>query len=1175
MGGKKMACVGALVLAAGMICMGQTPPSTPAARAELLTLEGNVQVFPVNGTGWMSATPNQILQIGDRLRTLERSRATVRLSELTVLRLNELTTLQIREAEHAGAQSLLDVKSGSVYFLGREKPAKQEFQTPLTSGAIRGTEFNLSVAADGSTIVALIEGGLTLSNQVGQVDMTSGDQGNVDPGKAPVKSPMVGAVNIMQWCLYYPGILDVSDLDLSADEQRALSGPLAAYRSGDLLQAVAQYPADRQPGSDSERVFRAALLLSAGQVEQADSLLTNLPSSGGEESRSAKLATALREVIAAVKNQAGPRAGAPGLATEWLAESYYLQAHARLADALRAARAAVAASPNFGFGWARVAELELSFGRLPESLAALQKSLEVSPRNAQSLAVRGFIELAQGRAGRARASFDEAIAIDGALGNAWIGRGLCEIRSGDEEAGRKDIQAACILEPQRAVFRSYLGKAFADNGDSGRASRELALAEQLDPNDPTAWLYQALVDQKDNAINPAVRDLEESEKLNDNRRLFRSRLLLDEDQAVRSANLARIYQDTGALTWDKDVETSDWGYREASRAVDYDYGNYAAHQFLANNYDALRDPRQVNLRYETPWFGELIMADLLSPASAGNLSDFSSQQQYARLFEQNHFGLSSDTEYLSRGDWTQRTSQFGTHDGVTYAVDDEYRSDDGWRSNNDLQDNSASAKAKVQLTPADSLFVEGAYYYSRFGDNGQYYNQYGNIPGVAPMPSSQFQGKEWQQPDIFLGYHHEWAPGSHTVFLAGYLNDTLEYNDPLANIIFTANSFGNLLVTNYIFPVNFHRQFDAYSAEIQQILQTAPQTAVVGARYQKGWDSTTASEVDNNFNTPPLTISQPDARTTLERFNVYGYETLRLFDCLALTGGVAYDHLNYPLNVDTAPVSTAQGTKDQVSPKAGFIWTVTPDTFLRFAYTRSLGGLSYDNSVRLEPTQVGGFNQAFRSIIPESVAGVVPASSFTTYGVGLDQAFKTHTYATVEGQILDSDATRYVGVITNTGLILPIPRGANNVPQTLNYSEKTLAANVLQLVGNDWSVGGRYQLSRAELNNEFTGLLPPQSQSAQMQQLLLYLNFYHPSGFFSQAQAIWTKQDNYGYSPALAGADFWQFNAYAGYRFLHRAAEVKIGLLDIGNKNYLLNPLNLYYDLPRARTLAASFKFYF
>src|SRR5262249_8933041 len=146
-------------------------------------------------------------------------------------------------------------------------------------------------------------------------------------------------------------------------------------------------------------------------------------------------------------------------------------------------------------------------------------------------------------------------------------------------------------------------------GDNRRAENELGLAKRLDPNDPTAWLYGALVDQQQNQINPAVRDLEESKRLNDNERLFRSKLLLDEDRAVRGANLAGVYQDTGILNWNKGVAMSDWSVREASRAVSDDYANFSAHQFLANSYDAFRDPRQINLRYETPWFSELLMAN--------------------------------------------------------------------------------------------------------------------------------------------------------------------------------------------------------------------------------------------------------------------------------------------------------------------------------------------------------------------------------------------------------------------------------------------------------------------------------------------------------------------------------------------------------------------------------------
>ena len=50
-----------------------------------------------------------------------------------------------------GQNQVIEVKSGAAYFFNRDKPDQTQFQTPSSSGAIRGTEFNLVVAEDGST----------------------------------------------------------------------------------------------------------------------------------------------------------------------------------------------------------------------------------------------------------------------------------------------------------------------------------------------------------------------------------------------------------------------------------------------------------------------------------------------------------------------------------------------------------------------------------------------------------------------------------------------------------------------------------------------------------------------------------------------------------------------------------------------------------------------------------------------------------------------------------------------------------------------------------------------------------------------------------------------------------------------------------------------------------------
>jgi outer membrane receptor protein involved in Fe transport len=91
----------------------------------------------------------------------------------------------------------------------------------------------------------------------------------------------------------------------------------------------------------------------------------------------------------------------------------------------------------------------------------------------------------------------------------------------------------------------------------------------------------------------------------------------------------------------------------------------------------------------------------------------------------------------------------------------------------------------------------------------------------------------------------------------------------------------------------------------------------------------------------------------------------------------------------------------------------------------------------------------------------------------------------------------------------------------------------------------------------------------------LYAQYTHPSGFFGQVESVYYSQSNSGYEPDLPGDSFWQFNAYVGYRFARRHAEVRVGVLNITDQDYNLNPLNLTAELPRERNLAISFRFNF
>ena len=616
--------------------------------ASLLSKENIVDVAS-GGAAWASGTVGQALAVGDRVRTGEDSRAAVRMTDLSVLRIDELTTTTITPPSSASDKPGLNVKEGTTYFFSREKSREMRVETPAANGAMRGTEFVVTVAANGSTTLTMLDGEVELSNAQGSLLVTSGEQAKVDVGGRPRKTAVLEAINVIQWCLYYPGVLDLKELGYS----RHANPSVSAYNEGDLLAALAAYGHRTQSASNADNVYHAGLLLAVGQVDKARKLLN--AASRGTPGRQALLT-----LIAAVTLKPRPDSTPPQTASDWIAESYYLQSQANLPAALEAAKRATEIDPGFGFAWTRVAELHFSFGRIPQAKAALEKGVQLSPRNPAAHALLGFLFSAENKINQAKGAFENAMAIDGALGNAWLGRGLCLIRQGKDEDGRRDLQVAAALEPNRAFFHSYLGKAFSNNGNEPKARLELERAKTLDPRDPTPWIYSAIENKQDSRINEAVRDLEKSQELNDNRRVYRSRFLLDQDRAVRSANLAAIYQADGM---------EEVSVREASRGVDSDYATASSHLFLANSYNMLRDPKRINLRYETPWFNELLLANLLSPVGGGPLSQYVSEQEYSKLFERDRLGVVSSTEYFSNGDWVQSGAQYGTFGNTnTYAA---------------------------------------------------------------------------------------------------------------------------------------------------------------------------------------------------------------------------------------------------------------------------------------------------------------------------------------------------------------------------------------------------------------------------------------------------------------------------------------------------------------------------
>jgi len=938
-----------------------------------------------------------------------------------------------------------------------------------------------------------------------------------------------------------------------------LNEVLARYRSGDLVAALGAWPESSPVNGAGADILHAQLELAVGRVAEAEALLAEVPSDAPGR-------IALKNLIAVVRGEqnghARPQTSPAEASSVLLAQTYALQARADLGGARAAARQAAALATSFGFAHARLADLNFAFGNRRAALAELQRALELSPRLASAHALQGFIRLEQGSARTAQAAFQRARELDAAFSPAWLGSGLCLMQERDFAAALTAVQVAAALEPQRGLFRAYLGKAASELGDFKTAQKEFQLAVRLDPNDPTAWLYSALDLWQNNRLNEAVRSLEHSTDLNDNRAIFRSRLLLDDDRSVRKANLAALYFDVGL------PEVS---YHTAVQSVNESYENFSGHLFLADSYRAIENANGFDLRMETARQSELLVANLLAPSGGGNLSQVLSQQEHVQFFDPRPVGISSLTQYGSDGDWRQVETVFGTIGGFSYAFDALYQSLNGQQRNGQSEQTQYYLTLKQQVTPEDEAYFQIGKYKAEAGDVANYFDPAQATPG--------FTVNEQQEPTLYAGWHHTWAPGSHTLFLAARLDDQLSLYDPDKDILFLLTGLTGPPVNQVqsgpvVPPVNldFASDFTLYSAELQQIWESANYSLIVGGRWQSGDVGSTATM------TRVFPALAEQVNSSLERGDVYAYGSWQVLDPLRLIAGVSYDHMNYPKNVDLPPFAAGETSSELVAPKAGFLYEPWKRGLFRGSFTKSLGGLYFDNSVRLEPTQVAGFNQAFRSLIPESVVGLVPGTEFTTAGVGFDQSLPSGTWFGFDLEQLDSDGARDVGAFSS---FIPLigPMTATNTRQTLNFQERNLAMYAGQLLGNNFSVGGRYLISQADLNQGFPDIPPTSNglsqlegdQQATLQQLALTLNFQHRSGVFAQWASGWYHQNNSAYPDE----DFWQHNMMVGYRLPRRYAEVRLSLLNIFATDYRLNPLNLHAELPRGRMLTMSLRLNF
>ncbi len=711
---------------------------------------------------------------------------------------------------------------------------------------------------------------------------------------------------------------------------------LASYRNGDPVGAYKLMAAELKKDPCSlVLVMSGYFSILVGKIDQAKVLLCDSRISG----RDAAIAHSLLSQIYLTQNSKQEASSEAAIALQENSGSPMVRMTAALVKisyfdlpgAMRLLEEALAADPHFLEAYVYLARLWLGADYLDRAWEIICKALEISKTDSEVLSLAGFIRLGYRDFDKAFNLFTEAVKNNPGFGEPHIGLANIAFRNRNFGQGLTEMLTATLLEPRVSLYQSSLGKALYQTKSFDKALEVYDYAKTLDPNDPTPYLYKGIALSDLYRPGEAIEEINKSIELNDNRAVFRSRLMLDRDLAVRNTDLARAYGQLGL---------GDWSYSKALTAVKDDPLNPSAHLFLSSAYAGTR--QRIGAAAS-----ELLLYRLLSPA---NENTFSGYTDYTQMFEMPYTRVSLNAGI---GTWTDHSAPSQDHaievlagqPGLAVDAYGGYQYDPGFRKNNDDRESFFGlAQAKFEPTIKDSFYTTYTYNKVRWGDtNNPDDFSYINDPKMR-----------WTADDNSAegGYVHRFSPSA---VLIGYFNwarDDWLRTDPY---FYSTNRF--LPFFNDIFGNTYrHTIQDFNNVQLQQQLKVGDHTFIAGFDDFTGsldyfyrdsgasrvffpgtYDNTITYNIINDYNPPDRATS----------FYIRDY--WRICPQLLVELGISGDFTS----------SSRAGFSDSISsstanPLVGLNYEIDKSNTLRFAYQGYVNGHSLLNP-SIAPSEVAGF----------------------------------------------------------------------------------------------------------------------------------------------------------------------------------------------------------------------------
>lgn len=992
----------------------ETSVSCVEQAGSLVSAQGRIERNRAGTAGWQEIATNTVVCRGDTIRVLPNSRAALLLENDTVIRLDQGTTLTL-VTNPDDKPFLIKLLQGILYYFSI-KPGSLELDTPFVNGAVEGTEF-LAVVTDRQTQISVLEGQVLTRNSIGSVTITSGQESTTQKGQQPVSAPLVNSREMLQWTFYYPPLLDLQQYLLPAaqgqnDTEKAIHRAVSYFFQNDLYNGLNEL--DKVANNNSSPDFykvRASLLLSAGRVREAKEAIQSLRTIDNNNSCVPAFLTVITlldgklqdaEVLAREALAIEPKGPAA-----LVAMSYVQQASFQLDDALVSVTTALQSQPHDGLLLSRLAELTQSIDNTsPKAMETAELAVRQAPNLAYPHTILGFALLNRKEVALAEQAFQQAIALDQAAPLPRLGLALVEIYNGNLARGRNLLSIAVSLNPGNSLLRSYLGKAYYEERDFVRAKRQLQIAQDLDPNDPTPFFYSAILSTKENKPGEALLDLKKSIALNDNRAIFRSRLMLDSDLAARSADTGRVFNELGFSELARSYGTSSLAVAPA---------DYSSHRLLADSYATMP-------RHELARVSELLQSQLLQPENIrpiqpqlaeahmrildGSGPSVLSSDEYNALFHRNTVNLLANGVAGGEHTLADDLVAFGVYDKFSFSLGQYYYSTDGFRDNNDLDQHLYNGFAQYRFSPATSMMVEYRNNEKDFGDR------------TVQFDPSLFNSDQRQKTDTTswrIGGRHELQPGSALIgtIVTQQFDDDFTINDEFGSYSIQENN-------------------DSINGELQHLYSGSFFRSVFGGSFNEG-ELHQAIVMDGVSLAIPETVDSNYA-------SYYGYGYFPLLSTVTLTTGLNYSRIDNGRN---------DWQVNRGSPKMGLTWQPVASTSFRLAWLEGVTRTLLAEQT-IEPTQVAGFNQFY-----DDAAG----TATKLHGLGMDHEFSSLLYGGMAYVHRDLEVP-YIHAFTS---------GTRAENSRIDWQEQSTKIYLNWLPNSALSVSTEYFYEKLDRSPEFSG----------------------------------------------------------------------------------------------------------